>query len=401
MNNVYIIGNCEKMLRVFSLVRKFSKVDYPVLITGETGTGKELIAKAIYEKSARNNKPFVAINCGSIPNELFESELFGYEKGAFTSAGKMKKGKIESADKGILFLDEIGELPSAAQPKLLRFLESGETCRLGSNSPIKVDVRIIAATNMNLEKAVKNGRFRDDLFHRLSSLIINLPPLRERDDDVVVIAKYFLEKFSREVNKKIKGFTQGAVEALKHYDWPGNIRELINRLRRAVVLTEEDHISESDLNIELPTLLIKPLSESLWEVEKNALINALRLTEGNVSKAAKKLLITRPTLHNLMKKHRIRVDAKGKIIENEKRLLNRTKKDIEVLFRTNGKEVKGKINDISSKGVRLQIPSNAVTENIFEETIFVTIPNVGTGIRYQIKWADSKDKYTHIGLKMI
>ncbi len=304
------IGTCPKMKEVFDLIRKYAPTEYPVLILGETGTGKELTARAIHERSTRSKGPFIAINCGAIPRELLEAELFGYEKGAFTGADKTKKGKIELADGGTLFLDEIGELPLELQVKLLRFLEDFTFDRIGGSHHIKANVRIIAATNRNLEEMVEKGLFREDLYYRLKVLTIHLPPLRERGDDVVIMAKYFLEKFSKEQGKDILGYTDDALELIKSYQWPGNVRELINVIRKAVVLTDKKYIDVEDLDID-PDMISKDLSgrklfslrEHMERLEKELVEKAYRITGGNVSKMSTMLGVSRPTVYKLMEKH--------------------------------------------------------------------------------------------------
>lgn len=312
-DNTEFVGVSKEIKQVFNLIRKYATNEYPVLITGETGTGKELTARAIHERSSRRDKPFVAVNCAAIPENLLESELFGYEKGAFTGAHKRKIGKIEYANGGTLFLDEIGDMPLNMQVKLLRFLEDLSFTRVGGNEAIYADVRIIAATNIDLEKAVEEGKFREDLYYRLNVLTINLPPLRERRDDILVLAKYFLNKYSREVGKKIKGFSKDAEEALLSYQWPGNVRELINVIRKAIVLTENSVIREKDLDLKRNGLgdvyCVKTdslnLKENVERLEKDLLQKAFIRTGGNISKMAKLLGISRPKVYSLIQKHKI------------------------------------------------------------------------------------------------
>ena len=311
--NTEFIGVSKEMRKIFRLIRKYATNDYPVLIIGETGTGKELTARAIHERSSRANKPFVVLNCAAIPENLLESELFGYEKGAFTGAHKRKIGKIEYANGGTLFLDEIGDMPLNMQAKLLRFLEDYSFTRVGGNEMIFADVRIIAATNVDLEKAVEEEKFREDLYYRLNVLTIKLPPLRERRDDILVLAKYFLNKYSKEVGKKIKGFSKDAEEALLSYQWPGNVRELINVIRKAVVLTEDKVIREKDLDlkrngfgdvycVETDSLNIK---ENIQRLEKDLLKRAFIVANGNITKMAKLLGISRPKVYSLIKKYKL------------------------------------------------------------------------------------------------
>ncbi|WP_457600886.1 sigma 54-interacting transcriptional regulator [Hydrogenivirga sp.] len=304
------IGSCQKMKDVFDLIRRFAPTDYPVLIQGETGTGKELTARAIHERSDRKDGPFLAINCGAIPKELLEVELFGYEKGAFTGAYKSKPGKIEQADGGTLFLDEIGDLPFPLQVKLLRFLEDYTFDRVGGNRGRKANVRIIAATNHDLEELVNEGKFREDLYYRLKVLSIKLPPLRDRGDDINLMAKYFLEKFKREQGRDIEGFTDEAYELIKNYSWPGNVRELINVIKKAVVMTDKKFIDAGDLDIN-STLVSKEVSgkkifdlkEHMDRLERELVEKAFNITGGNVSRMSSMLGVSRPTVYKLIDKY--------------------------------------------------------------------------------------------------
>ncbi|MBK3331665.1 sigma-54-dependent Fis family transcriptional regulator [Persephonella atlantica] len=307
------IGVSNGIKKVFDLIRKYATNDYPVLIVGETGTGKELTARAIHERSKRADKPFVVVNCAAIPENLLESELFGYEKGAFTDAHRRKIGRIEFANGGTLFLDEIGDMPVSMQAKLLRFLEDYTFTRVGGNETLHANVRIIAATNVNLEEAVKKGKFREDLYYRLNVLTINIPPLRERKEDIMVLAKYFLNRYAKETGKDIKGFTPEAEEALLNYSWPGNVRELINVIRKAVVLTENTYISEKELNLrreDVDTAYCLNghslnLKENIEKVERELVRRAFLKTGGNITKMAKLLGISRPKVYTLIEKHRI------------------------------------------------------------------------------------------------
>ncbi len=309
--NMEMIGTNEKMKEVFNLIRKYAATDYPVLIIGETGTGKELTAKAIHQKSNRANKPFVVVNCASIPSELLEAELFGYEKGAFTGADKRKPGRIELADGGTLFLDEIGDMPYNLQAKLLRFLQEYTFERLGGTETLTANVRIIAATNVNLKKAIEEGKFREDLYYRLSVLTIELPPLRERGEDVVIMAKYFVDRYSKEIGKNIKGLTKDAIELIRTYPWPGNVRELINVIRKAVVLTDKEYIDAEDLDIKVDQSEVENISNVLdirkhtERLEKKLLKEAFIRTRGNITKMAKLLGISRPKVYKLLEKHNI------------------------------------------------------------------------------------------------
>ncbi|RKY30931.1 MAG: PEP-CTERM-box response regulator transcription factor [Candidatus Omnitrophota bacterium] len=305
-----MIGDSLQMREIFRLIRRIAPSDATVLISGESGTGKELVARAIHSLSPRKNYPFVVINCGAIPETLLESELFGHEKGAFTDAYTQKKGKLEVADKGTVFLDEIGEMSLSLQVKILRFLQEKVIERVGSNTPIELDVRIIAATNQELKERIKEGKFREDLYYRLSVININLPPLRERGEDILLLANYFLNKYKKEAGgERIKGFTKQAKELMLNYSWPGNVREMENRVRRAVILTENSLIGPFELGFSREEL-DKDLGKfSLKEIRKNIetklIKEALEEARGNVSLAAKMLGITRPTLYDLMKKYNI------------------------------------------------------------------------------------------------
>lgn len=302
------VGTCDAMLKVFSLIRKVAPTDVPVLILGETGTGKELTAKAIHERSPRKAKPFVVINCAAIPESLLEAELFGYEKGAFTGAYTSRVGKVEQADGGTLFLDEIGEMPPALQVKLLRFLEDGTVERIGSRQSRKVDVRVIAATNRDLEEEVEKGRFRQDLYYRLSVVTIELPPLRERGKDKEVLALYFLNRLQRDTPGPKKRFSREALEAIMRYPWPGNVREMINRIRKALLVSESTLITPEDLSLgeEATSQGVPPIKEAKHKVEKESLIRALEASDYNISRAARLLGVSRPTVYNLMRRYGIR-----------------------------------------------------------------------------------------------
>ncbi len=317
--NYEIIGTSTKMREVFKLIRKYAPTDYPVLIIGESGTGKELVSRAIYERSLRKDKPFVVVNCAAIPENLLESELFGYEKGAFTGADKRKLGRVELANGGTLFLDEIGDMPLPLQAKMLRFLENYTFERVGGTQTLTADVRIIAATNVNLEKAVKEGKFREDLYYRLNVLTIHIPPLREREDDIEVITKYFITKYSKEIRKNIKGITKEAMDILKNYSWPGNVRELLNVIRKAVVMADGEYIDIKDLDRKIfQTVNIENASLNHFSLNLNHTLPALDTakiqllkkayeeTNGNISKMAKILGVSRPTVYKLIEKYKIR-----------------------------------------------------------------------------------------------
>ena len=298
------VGTCDAMMEIFSLIRKVAPTDISVLILGESGTGKEMTAQAIHERSSRKEKPFVAINCGAIPENLLESELFGHEKGAFTGAYAVKKGKFEHADGGTIFLDEIGEMPLTLQVKLLRFLQDRNVERVGSVSLRKVDIRIIAATNSDLRTSIADGKFRKDLFYRLNEFTINLPPIRERENDKLVLAKFFLEKFCREKGS-VKTFGCEAADAVMSYEWPGNVREIINKVRRAIVMGGSNIITPQDLDLDFlrqaKTGENVRLSHALAQLEKQRIKEALNSCNNNISVAAGFLGITRQTLHRRIK----------------------------------------------------------------------------------------------------
>ncbi|SDK76512.1 DNA-binding transcriptional response regulator, NtrC family, contains REC, AAA-type ATPase, and a Fis-type DNA-binding domains [Franzmannia pantelleriensis] len=300
-----MVGTTACMRKMFDTIRRVSAVDAPVFICGESGTGKELAAHAIHERSRRAAGPFVAVNCGALPANLVQSELFGYEKGAFTGANQRTLGRIESANGGTLFLDEIGDLPLDLQVNLLRFLEDHRIQRVGGREDIEVDVRVLAATHVNLEKAVEEGRFREDLYHRLNVLQINIPALREREDDIEVLAKFFFDKFSDEKSAQLKGFSLEALTIMRQYHWPGNIRELINRVRRAMVMCDKRLIKASDLGLDRRTSCRQrmTLEQARDAAEYNVLISALMRNKKKVKNAADELGISRVTLYRLLEKH--------------------------------------------------------------------------------------------------
>jgi two-component system NtrC family response regulator len=292
------------MQNVFNSVRRVAGTDAPVLILGESGTGKEVAAKAIHRLSTRKDGPFVAINCGAIPETLLESELFGHEKGAFTGAHMQRKGRVETAAGGTLFLDEIGELPMLLQVKLLRFLQEQVIERIGGRSPIQVDTRVLAATNVNIKKAISSATFREDLYYRLAVVTIDLPPLRDREDDVLVLAKTFLRKFCAENDRPQLSLGQSALRALAQYPWPGNVRELENRIKRAVIMCETKSITAGDL--ELASLGAESRRQTLKEAregaEREVILGALGRTRWKIAPAAVELDISRPTLYELIEK---------------------------------------------------------------------------------------------------
>lgn len=309
-----ILGNSPAMESLFQSLRKVSTVDVPVLILGESGTGKELTAKAIHKLSDRRGGPFIVINCGAIPETLLENELFGHEKGAFTSADARKKGKIEYAEGGTLFLDEVGELSLPLQVKLLRFLQEHIIERVGGREEIPVDVRVLAATNRDLKGSIDSGKFREDLFFRLSVITLFMPPLRDRDDDILLLARAFLNRFSREFKKPVRGFTDDVSKVLNEYNWPGNIRELENKIKRAVVMADTDMISAADLEFASSKSKTPKKFASLQEaqeaLEKALATEALIKNNGNVTHAARELGISRQTLTAMIKKYGISIREK-------------------------------------------------------------------------------------------
>ncbi len=285
-----IIGSCPSLLQVFQRIEKVAPTDINVLITGETGTGKELIARELHRRSNRASGPFIVVNCGAIPENLMESELFGHVRGAFTGAVATRQGNFQAADGGTLFLDEIGEMPLALQVKLLRALQEREVVKVGDNRPQRVDIRVVAATNRDLEASIREGSFREDLFYRLNVINLHLPPLRERGEDVIVIAKFLLAKYATEMNAAVKGFTPKAVEALRTYDWPGNVRQLENRLKKAVVLADKTLIGPEDLDLSAERQArIVPLSQAREDFTRRYIIEALERSGGNRTAAAKEL----------------------------------------------------------------------------------------------------------------
>jgi two-component system NtrC family response regulator len=302
-----MLGASPQMESVFTAIRKVATTDASVLILGESGTGKELVARAIHKLSARNGGPLVVINCGAIPENLLESELFGHEKGAFTGAHIQRKGRIEAARGGTLFLDEIGDLSLPLQVKILRYLQEQKIERIGGREEISIDSRVLAATNSDLKQAIKEGRFREDLFYRLSVVTIALPPLRERGDDILLLANAFLIRFAREYGKNIAGFHQRAADALVHHFWEGNIRELENRIKRAAIMAEGKKITPTDLEldssfVEYKGLGLKGAREAL---ERDFIQRALARCRGNMTRVAEELGISRPTLYELMEKLKI------------------------------------------------------------------------------------------------
>ena len=303
-----VIANSDSMTRICRTIEKVAPTKASVLLLGESGTGKELLARAVHTLSPRAGKPFVAINCAAIPETLLESELFGYEKGAFTGAMKQTSGRFEQANGGTIFLDEIGDMPLALQAKVLRFLQDRIVERIGGRERIMVDVRIVCATNKDPAVMIQVGEFREDLYYRISEVMVRIPPLRDRAGDAIVIARMILDRRAREHGRPIKGFTSGALKAIEKYPWPGNIRELENRINAAVIMTDGKCVSEADLG--LPT---ESGSELAWlnlrvarqQAESEAIRQALAVSSGNLSRAAELLGITRPTLYDLLEKHEI------------------------------------------------------------------------------------------------
>jgi diguanylate cyclase (GGDEF)-like protein len=301
-----LIGKSKAIREVRTTISNVAMTDATVLIIGETGTGKELITKLVHEESTRLGKPFIVVNCGAIPDNLLESELFGYEKGAFTGAYRQHKGKFEAANGGTIFLDEIGELPLHLQVKILRAIEQKEIDRIGGKKPIKVDVRVIAATNRNLEEEVKKGNFRKDLFYRLSVAIIYVPALRERVEDIEALSTYYLKQMNTRYRRNFKGFTKDAMEAMMDHSWPGNVRELIHRIERAVIMGQGDNLSEQDLGLITRTSKkIKPLKEVRDNFEREYIIQLLVCNRWNITHTARALGISQKGVRYLIKKHKI------------------------------------------------------------------------------------------------
>jgi two-component system response regulator AtoC len=303
-----IVTRSPKMRQIIELTRVVANSNATVLITGESGTGKELVARAIHSHSPRSKRSFVAVSCAALPESLLESELFGHEKGAFTGASMRRKGKIELAHNGTLFLDEVGEMSPNIQVHLLRVLEEREFTRVGGNELIKVDVRLVSATNRDLQVALRDNKFREDLYYRLNVVTIDLPPLRERTEDILLLAEHFLKKFTIENMKKVTGFSKEVTEFLFKYPWPGNVRELENTIERAVILAQEEVIQLKDLlQKNSPLVISSPADYTLREVETRHIRDVLNDTGGNYSHAAKILGISRVTLYNKVKKYKIDV----------------------------------------------------------------------------------------------
>jgi two-component system, NtrC family, response regulator AtoC len=316
-----IIGSSDAMQKIYDMIQKVAPTVTTVLVTGETGTGKELIANAIHRNSSRKNNPFIKINCAAIAENLVESELFGYEKGAFTGAVASKPGRFELADKGTLFLDEVGELPRDMQVKLLRMIQDSEFERVGGLRTIKVDVRLIAATNRNLLQDAKDGKFREDLYYRLNVFHAHIPALRERTEDILPLAEYFVQKFNKKLDRQVKQIDAGVEKIFLQYDWPGNIRELENLIERLVLMAAEDTITLHDIPAEVKLAVVAPqaprtdvaekpfkdiMKSHMEEVEKQAIIRCLEESGGNVTKAAQRLGLSRKGLQLKMIKYNLR-----------------------------------------------------------------------------------------------
>ena len=315
-----LLGTSAPMQRVFSSIRKVATTNAPVLILGESGTGKEMAALAIHRRSARKEGPFVAINCSAIPETLLESELFGHEKGSFTGAHVQRKGRIESASGGTLFLDEIGEIPLQLQVKLLRFLQEQRIERVGGRQEIQVDTRVVAATNVELKKAIAEEKFREDLYYRLAVVVIGLPALRDREGDIRLLAQEFLRRTAAANAKEGLSFSQQAIRAINAYSWPGNVRELENCIKRAVIMAEGKRLTAADLELESPAAaaLSLNLKEARETAEREVINRALRKHSGKIAPAAAEIGISRPTLYELMEKLGIeRAERDGKPAASE------------------------------------------------------------------------------------
>lgn len=312
-----IITRDSGMLDICRSIEKVAPSDATVLLEGESGTGKELLARALHQLSPRSAKRFIAINCAAIPENLLESELFGYEKGAFTGASRQTRGKIEFADGGTFFLDEIGDLSPALQAKILRFLQERVLERIGGREEIAVDVRIVCATHQNLKKLIEAGQFREDLYYRLSEIVVSIPPLRERQGDATLLAHAFMNKFSRHEGRSVRGFTPDALAAIEAYPWPGNVREMENYIKRAVIMVDGSQIGAEDLGLQAPAGKPEPvnLRQVRDEAERTAIIKVLSRVDGNIAEAAQLLGVSRPTLYDLIKRHALSIRSAPKVDE--------------------------------------------------------------------------------------
>jgi transcriptional regulator with PAS, ATPase and Fis domain len=306
-----MVGESTAIRHVSEMLDRYARTDEPVLITGESGTGKELAARAIHENSRRHVGRFVAVNCAAIPSSLVASELFGYEKGAFTGAAARTKGQIEHADGGTLFLDEIGDMPVDLQAHLLRFLQEGQIVRVGGRETIDVNVRVVSATNVRLRQAISDGRFREDLYYRLNVLTLPLPPLRERPDDIELLARHFLRQAAAQFGREVTDFTPEAIDALRCYDWPGNVRELASTIRRTVIIGDSSLVTASDLvGIGDPAHAqtappVPPRPQPGSEAERDMLLGTLAATQENVALTARELGVSRVTLYRMLRRHAI------------------------------------------------------------------------------------------------
>lgn len=309
-----IVAASPEMMEICRTIEKVAPTDVTTLITGETGTGKELLARALHDLSHRTDQPFAAINCAAIPENLLESELFGFEKGSFTGATQAKKGKIESANGGTLFLDEIGDMPMALQAKLLRFLQERVVDRVGSVKPVPVDVRVVCATHRNVQELITQGEFREDLYYRISEITLDVPALRERDGDALVIAQSLLKSLGKQLDRPNLSFSEDAVQAITSYAWPGNVREMINKVKRAIIMADGKRVSAGDLQLstgEGESVNQLNLRQVREQAEKQAILQALHCTSFNMSQASRLLGVTRPTLYNLTDKYRIETSAES------------------------------------------------------------------------------------------
>ncbi len=304
-----VIAASPEMHEVCRMVERLAPTDMTTLLLGESGTGKEVLARALHGLSGRSNQPFIAVNSAAIPENLLESELFGHEKGAFTGATKQVKGKFELADGGTFFLDEIGDIPMALQPKLLRFLQERVIERVGGRKEVSVDVRVICATHQDIPALIEKGIFREDLYYRINEMVINIPPIRERTGDIVVLARAFFSQYSEQMKSKLTGFSDSAISAMEDYEWPGNVRELESKVKRAVVMSDGPLISVDDLQLSVGKNESRVLSlrEIRDTAERKAICQAFTECGGNVSKAAELLEVTRPTLYSLLNKFNLKV----------------------------------------------------------------------------------------------
>ena len=304
-----MITGAPEMMKVARMIERVATAQVSVMLLGASGTGKELLAQGLHKASLRAGKPFIAINCAAIPENLLESELFGYERGAFTGANKTQEGKIELAEGGTLFLDEVGDIPLPLQVKLLRFLQERVIERIGGRKAIPVDVRIVCATHQDLDAMIASGRFREDLFYRLAEIVVRIPSLAERPGDAVLLAHHFMTKFSRENQRSFKGLSPDAVSAISDHGWPGNVRELENRMKRAVIMAESSRLTAADLDLGAPedvtTMSLKAAREA---ADRLAIRRVLARSQNNMSTAAKILGVSRPTLYDLMRLHNIAVE---------------------------------------------------------------------------------------------